>query len=76
MTKQYYLICTITSYFFSSVKKNSVLLGLDFMLRKECVCLFFIGKGRGVMKNILIYELDIIFMSEVLILLIFDSCVL
>lgn len=37
---------------------------------------FFIGKGRGVMKNILIFELDIIFMSEMLILLIFDSCVL
>lgn len=37
---------------------------------------FFMGKGGGVMKNTLIYQLDIILMSEALILLRFDSCIL
>lgn len=35
---------------------------------------FFMGKGGGVMKNTLIYHLDIILMSEAL--LRFDSCIL
>lgn len=58
------------------MKKNSILLGLSFMWGREVCVYFFKAKGEGVMKNILIYQLDIILMSEALILLRFDSCIL
>lgn len=58
------------------MKKNSILLGLGSMWGTEVHADFFMGKGGGVMKNTLIYQLDIILMSEALILLRFDSCIL
>lgn len=58
------------------MRKNSILLCLGFMGGREVCAYFLMRKGGGVMKKILIYQLNIVLMSEALILLRFDSCVL
>lgn len=55
--------------FISLCEEKLCFAGFGFYVGEKGMCLFFMAKGGGVMKNILIYQWDIILMSEALMLL-------